>query len=370
MANKSQSNLQEIFTGLFVVAVVGVLIFFTVIISGVDLLHGRSATKRQVLFEHIGTLKVQDPVFVRGMKVGSVQKLELREGGVMVTLRMETPVTLRENYDVHVGMTSVLGGSCLEIVEGTTGEIVPEDAVLDGTPPKDVMKELGSLVAELNHAVDPDNLKITLDSLKEASIDVATITDRIERGEGLVGKLLAPQDTTYTDVQATAKNLRLITEGIANGQGLVGKLLRAEDGTYDDLKASVANIRQVTEKLNSGDGLLAQLLREDTAAYQDLTASLANIRQITAKLNDPKSGFGRLMSADSTLVADLEATASNLKDVSEKLSKGEGTVGKLINDETVALEMEGLIKDVRQVIDNMRDTAPITTFSSLFFSGM
>ncbi len=370
MASKSQSHLQEILTGIFVVAVVGLLIFFTVIISGVDLLHGRNAQSRQVIFEHIGTLKVQDPVYVRGMNVGRVQALELREEGVLVTLQMNTAVTLREDYQVTVGQTSMLGGSCLEIVEGKQGALLPEDTVLTGIPPKDIMKELGTLVSELSEAVDPVELKATFSNLRNATEDIATLTDRAERGEGLIGKLLSPEDKTYEDLQATMQNLRTVTDGVANGEGLIGKLLRADDGTYEDLKATVANARQISDKLNTGKGLLGQLLQEDTAAYQDLTATLANLRQITAKLNDPNSGLGRLLSTDTTLVTDLEATAANLKGVSEKLQRGEGTIGKLINDETVALEVEGLIKDVRQVIDNMRDTAPITTFSSLFFSGM
>ncbi len=370
MANKSQSHLQEILTGLFVVAVVGLLIFFTVIISGVDLLHGRNSVQRQVLFAHVNNLKVQDPVFVRGLKVGSVQSLKLCDGGVLVTLRMDTPVTLREDYAVTIEQASLLGGSCLEIAEGATGEVVPPEQMLRGVSPTDVMEELGTLVAELNYALDPEDLKATLTNLKSATADIAAVTSRVERGEGLVGKLVAADDTMYEDFQATARNLRVVTDGVANGEGLLGRLLRADDGTYDDLKATIANARQISEKLNSGQGLLGQLLQEDTTSYQDLSETLANLRQITAKLNDPNSGLGRLLSTDTTLIVDLEATAANLKGVSERLNNGEGTIGRLLTDETIALEVEGAIKDVRQVIDNMRDTAPITTFSSLFFSGL
>ena len=50
--------------------------------------------------------------------------------------------------------------------------------------------------------------------------------------------------------------------------------------------------------------------------------------------------------------------ALNLKD-------GKGTLGKLLSDESMYNEVNGLIKDVRQVLDNYRDTTPISTFSSL-----
>ena len=115
---------------------------------------------------------------------------------------------------------------------------------------------------------------------------------------------------------------------------------------------------------------MGKLLREDDTAYADLRDALANIKAVTARLNDPKGGFGRLLGQESTLVPDLEATAANLRRVTAKLDKGEGTLGRLVNDEAIADEMEATIKDVRQIIDNMRDTAPITTFTSLFFSGL
>ena len=66
---KVQGYFQEVVTGVFVAAVIALLAFFTIVISGVDLLRGSSTVLRKVRFENIGALKVQDPVFVRGMKV-------------------------------------------------------------------------------------------------------------------------------------------------------------------------------------------------------------------------------------------------------------------------------------------------------------
>ena len=53
-----------------------------------------------------------------------------------------------------------------------------------------------------------------------------------------------------------------------------------------------------------------------------------------------------------------------------KLDKGEGSLGKLINDKTIHDEVEGLTRDVRQVLDNYRDTTPISTFGSLIMGGL
>lgn len=369
MATKKQSVLPEIITGIFVVAIVALLVFFTVVISGMDLVYGRKTVARQVKFEHVGALKEQDPVLVRGMKVGSVQKLRLGPKCVIATIRINEDVPLSVNAAVSVGQTSVLGGSCLEIVPGE-GDPLPNDALLVGAAPHNVMAELGELVTELRSAVEPEDVRQLLANLRDASADIKVLTNRIEAGEGFIGKLLAPEDTLYTDVQTIAANLRDVSADLKDGRGLLGKLLREEDTTYADLQATLASLREVSEGLKNGQGLLGKLLREDDTAYADLRDALANIKSVTAKLNDPNSGFGRLLSTESPLIADLEAMAANLKNVTAKLESGEGTIGRLVNDDAVATEIEAAIKDVRQIIDNMRDTAPITTFSSLFFGGL
>lgn len=370
MASKSQSYLQEIITGLFVVAVVALLGFFTIVISGVDILRGHRNLQRLVRFENVGSLKVQDPVYVRGLKVGSVQDMELERNAVLVTLSVSSDVEFHEDYAITIASTSVFGGGCIEIKEGTKGEPADPEVVLEGTSPTPIMEEVQELVGQLRKALNPEELAQTLTNINTATSDIAIVMGRIREGKGMIGHLVSDEDASFNDLTATLANIRKVTDSLANGQGLLGKLLQEDNAVYADLQSSVANIRQVTDALANGEGLLGKLINSDDATYADLQATMANLRAITAKVNDPGNGIGRLLSSDSTLVSDLEATASNLKSITAKLDNGEGTLGKLVSDDGIATELEATVKDVRQIIDNMRDTAPITTFTSLFFSGL
>ena len=367
MKAKSQCSISEILTGLFVLAVIGALGFFTIIISGVDWLKGTQAIIQEVRFENVGALKVQDPVFVRGMKIGNVQRLRLEPDGVCVTLHLSEPIQLKKDYAFSIAKTSMLGGSCVEIRQGDAAEPLPEGTPLRGITP---LQELGELVSTLRQSIDAPTIRSTLTNVQRASDDVAELTGRLRRGEGLVGKLLSAEDTTYADLRGTLANLHTLTQGLSNGKGLLGRLLNEQDPAAENFSATLASLRDLAEGLRNGRGLLGKLMREDDTSYADLRASLANIRSVTAKLNDPACGLGRLLSQDSKLVENLEVTAENLRNVSTKLERGEGTLGKLVNDDAVANEIEATLRDVRQVIDNLRDTAPITTFSSLFFNGL
>ena len=69
------------------------------------------------------------------------------------------------------------------------------------------------------------------------------------------------------------------------------------------------------------------------------------------------------MDSASRLLASLNVTA-------ERLKSGEGTIGRLINSPELYDEVNALAKDVRQVLDNYRDTTPISTFGSLIMGGL
>ena len=73
---------------------------------------------------------------------------------------------------------------------------------------------------------------------------------------------------------------------------------------------------------------------------------------------------------DKELADNASKLMENLKSVSDKLAKGEGTLGKLTTDQEMYDEVNGLIKDVRQIVDNYRDTTPISTFGSLIMGGL
>jgi ABC-type transporter Mla subunit MlaD len=331
--------------------------------------------------------------------------MELLPNAVQVKLILDQQVTFRKDYNVTVGKTSMLGGTCIQITEGNDAEVLPADFPLEGVTPPDMMADLGELVKGLREALNPEELRQTISNIQKASADIAVLTERVQRGEGMVGKLLSEdnsayedlsagldnfraitedlrtgkgllgkliseEDSTYADLQSAIANLNTVTEGLANGKGLLGKLMREEDTTYADLQSTLANLNTVTEGLANGQGFLGKLMREEDSTYNDLKIALENIRQVTEKLNDPKSGFGRLLSQESPLVGDLEAAAASIRSITAKLDNGEGSLGRLVNDDGVAVEIEAAIKDVRQIIDNMRDTAPITTFTSLFFGGL
>lgn len=369
--NRNNDIFSEVIVGVFMVAVLALLAYFTIVISGVDILLGRAMTTATVEFPDVGGLKERDSVVYRGMKVGTVDSISLAPNNIVVKMNVAKAVVLRNSYRITVASHSLLGGNFLQLDEGE-GEALPLDSTLfKGEPPLDWMHDLGEIAKNLNDLTKDGGLKGIITNLEEAVGKVNAIVQRVERGEGTVGKLLSTDDSLYRDLKdavASAKNtftdVAAVAARVERGEGTIGKLLSKDDTVYVDLKNTLSRASEIADRLAQGRGTVGRLLSDDDAIYTDLKTSIANIREVTGKINAGEGLFSRL-SNDKALADNAEALLENLKTVSERLAKGEGTLGKLTTDAELYNQVNALLKDVRQVVDNYRDTTPISSFAGL-----
>ena len=383
MSRKNSDVFAEVIVGIFMVAVLALLAYFTIVISGVDLLLGRAKKSATFVFQDVGGLKERDSVMYRGMKVGAVERIELGTSNITVRVKVDSDVVMRETGQASVSALSLLGGNYLLLEEGT-GKVKPlETTVFHGEPPVDWMRDIGEIARNLSDLTSEGSLKNIVTNFEETAKNLNIIVSRVERGEGTVGKLLSSDSSLYgelTNTVASARqtfdNAAAISERLEKGEGTLGKLLSRDEAAYGDLTNAVASIKEtfahaasVAERLEKGEGTLGRLLAKDDALWGDLTNTVANIRAASEKLKNGEGLLGKIMD-DKELADNASKLMENLKAVSDKLAKGEGTLGKLTTDQEMYDEVNGLIKDVRQIVDNYRDTTPISTFGSLIMGGL
>ncbi len=383
MSRKNSDVFAEVIVGIFMVAVLALLAYFTIVISGVDLLLGRAKTSATFVFRDVGGLKERDSVMYRGMKVGAVERIELGSSNITVRVKVDSDVVMRETGQASVSALSLLGGNYLLLEEGT-GKVKPlGTTVFHGEPPVDWMRDIGEIARNLSDLTSEGSLKNIVTNFEETAKNLNLIVARVERGDGTVGKLLSSDSELYDDLTNTVASARqtfdnaaAISARLEKGEGTLGKLLSKDEAAYGDLTNAVASIKDtfahaasVAERIEKGEGTLGRLLAKDDSLWGDLTNTVANIRAASEKLKSSEGLLGKIMD-DKELADNASKLMENLKSVSDKLAKGEGTLGKLTTDQEMYDEVNGLIKDVRQIVDNYRDTTPISTFGSLIMGGL
>lgn len=366
---KNSEVFSEVIVGVFMVAVLSLLAYFTIIISGIDLLSGKSKVPVTAMFHDVGGLKERDSVVLRGMTVGSVHAMRLENSGVKVTLMIQSGVTFREGYRLSVNTSSLLGGNFLLVEEGD-GDEIPRGTVLNGDLPRNWIRDLGDIVAKLKEATEGDRLKTLLVNLEEASGSIKSVTARVEEGKGVIGKLLSDDMTLYNDLSNTVATLKSVAVKIDTGENSLGRLLNDDGGAYGDLRDALANLKSVSDRLEKGEGTLGKLLSSDDTVYCDLQETMERIKSVAVRLDNGEGTLGKLMKDDNKVYNDLDATVAQLRVVADRLANGEGTLGKLSTDDQLYNDVHGLIKDVRQTVDNIRDTTPISAFASLLMGAL
>lgn len=325
MKSNHRQLLIETTVGLFSFAVLAALFLLTVVLSREAFL-GQSHPV-EVVFDDVMGLRVGDSVNSRGVVIGKVQAMELRDDGVHVMADLTCQVPLHADYKVEVLSSSVLGGRYLNLDGGTaSAPAIDLPPVLQGAASADLMDNASRLVQDIRTSLN-DGI---LDDFKTTMQNIRILSERLTAGEGTLAQLIN-DGALYTDVQALTANLRTVSDSLAAGEGTLGKLL-TDDAVYTDAQAIVSDFRGISARLAQGEGTL-----------------------------------GKLLSSDDQLYSDLSATMASLRTISESVAAGEGTLGKIVSDDELFLEIQALLREGRAAIDDMRETSPITTFSSIFF---
>ena len=135
----------------------------------------------------------------------------------------------------------------------------------------------------------------------------------------------------------------------------------ANDPTLaDDVKRSVANIRDLSQKAASSEGSLGLFLSE-RGLYDDVSG-------FAAKLNSGEGLIARL-TEPSALFDEVSGIVTDFRSVSRRIAAGEGTLGRLLVDEEVYEQLALALRILTRSLEDFREAAPITVFTSLFAAG-
>lgn len=348
----------EAIVGLFMLAVLSALVYFTIVISGVDVFQRKSKVAASVSFKDAGGLKDHDSVMYRGTKVGTVESISLAPDGLVARIEIDRGVVLREKYRIAVCNLSVLGGNYLLLEEGE-GEPLPlESTAFEGETPSDWMRDLASIAKNLNDVASGGELKRLVSDLADASSSIKEVAGRLERGEGTLGKLVSTDDTVYRDLKKAMADVSAAVASVREGKGILGKLVAGDETPWNDLKKTLSSAAAAAERLEKGEGFIGRLFAKDDPIYGEFDAAVKSLRKAADSFDASNAldGANRLV--------------DTLNRVADRLERGEGTLGKILADSELYDEVKGLAKDIRQTVDNFRDTTPISTFGSLIMGGL
>ena len=243
-----------------------------------------------VRYETVGGLGVGDPVNVRGIKMGQVREITLRDSDVLVELRVLADLAMKMDSEIRIGSAGIMGERMVAIVPGVGGA-APDGHVFDGRY-EAATTDLVGQVEEFNVAVmgfltRADSL---LQDLRRDDTFVRAVEGAAEATESL-------NDV----ISENREDLRMVASNTAR---LTGRLDRFLDDHEEDMQAGAVGMARAAASL-------------DTLAMQ-LGGVVEDTQHILTALKDQKGPAGKMIydeEAGENLVQTLEKLRFLVEDI-------------------------------------------------------
>ena len=363
------NNSRQFLLGLFFLVTLSILAVYTLFWTDTLSLFRDPILLRVYFPEAIG-LREGDPVQAVGVRIGRVTELEIdinapERERVLATLSLNQELELSEGAQIMIQESTLLGGRHVFIDPGAAGgpplEITAEPlyGVVQKNP-IEALSEVGDVFAENREALN--NIVANLDSL---------VSD-VKSGKGLVGRILV-DDAMADDLAATLDDVSTMTARVEAGEGLLGALIQ-DQSLVEDVRGITSNLSTVAADLQAGKGVAGRLIYDDALA-DEVDAAIQSFSNVAQGLERGDGVVGKLLSDEAfsdeftSIVGNIGEASHDLAEIVTHVRTGEGTVGKLLMDQELYDEALAAVKLLTRSLEDFREAAPVTAFTSVLFQG-
>jgi len=252
----------------------------------------------------VAGLEVGADVEILGTRAGRVQQIVLDPNQQMYAMidvdEQAMPFIRRDSKAIIRRRFGVAGAAFVDISRGTGEEMDWSYAVIEATTERAPTDSVSALIDEVRQKVFP-----ILDNAGRVTESLAEVSERINRGEGNVGRLLVDQ-TLVRQTEATVASAR--------------DAMTALNALMADLQKSAGNIGALTEKVGGPDGVPAVLAQADAtlAALQKILADVAMAAQRMPAISKNVEGSTANLPA---LLTQLQVTIQKLDQLVAQLQR-------------------------------------------------
>ena len=288
---------RSVIVGIFVFVALVIFVLGVMTLGGQKNLFNKGASIHAV-FTEVNGLQPGNNVWYAGVKVGTVQSISFnKEGKVDVTMNINEsslPI-IRQDAKATIGAEGFIGNKIVVLSGGSAAAPVVQNGSTVQTGSSLTTEEIMATLQENNR-----NILVITNNFK-------TLSDKMLKGEGSVGKLLNDEQL-YRDLQTSMASLRIAA---ANAQTLA------------------ANVTNYTDKLTA-KGSLANDLVTDTVIFSRLRSTVREIDALAATAGN--------------VVNNLQATSQNLN---QQLSDPSSPAGVLLNDKQAAADIKATLRNLQ-----------------------
>lgn len=282
---------QELWVGLFVILGMAVTLYLLFTLTDAAMFRGRYIISSTV--KDASGVRKGDPVQMRGVGIGRVQRFLISGSSVTVFLEIEGEYhTIPIDSHIELVSAGLLGGMVARVIPGTGQEMARNGTELAGAIPASIQQHADEIAVEAKKALtrvqnllsdstikgtessvqeldrllkrlssianeQQGELKALTASMRAASTNVekATSREEIDRAMKHLDSLSATADRTASLVENSTKTLDIVLGRLQRGEGTLGKM-STDDVLYTNLNKTLESVNATSLEMKN---LLADL---------------------------------------------------------------------------------------------------------------
>ena len=251
---------------------------------------------RYIVTTHVsnaGGIRRGDPVQMRGVNIGRIQRFKISHDDVAIRLEIEGEYDVPADSKVVLKSAGIVGGMVADVIPGISDKKVGNGDTLPGaseTSLSDITSRISTQAETVLSRMEALLDKPTIDSVHASSADLsqvlktlsATVTEQrrelrdiaqsLHRSTASMEKITgAPEwDRTLKRVDSMTEQANVIT--------------RRLDGVSTTLEKSSQSMQSVLGRVERGEGSLGKLTKHDKL-YDRLSEAAANMNQASVNLS-------------------------------------------------------------------------------------
>jgi phospholipid/cholesterol/gamma-HCH transport system substrate-binding protein len=292
--------------------------------------------KLHAYFKNVQELKSGAEVRMAGVRVGNVSSIKLTNDQVLVTMNLNKELEkngqVKTDSKASVKFAGLLGQNFISVDFGT---------------PAGVPAQNDSFLQVQEQA----DLSQLMNKLDDVATGVQNLTKSFsgESIEKLVGPLTDFVKHNDAALTATIGNMKTVSDRVARGEGTVGKLIN-DDALYNTTLNTVSNLQSTGTDIRD--------------AVQQARLLLTNANEVVATVNRGEGTVGKFIK-DDKVYREAEGSLTNLHQILEKINRGQGSVGKLLNDESLLKNVKLSLQKLDKATESLEDTGPLSVIGTM-----
>ena len=278
-----RSHNRELWVGLFVIVGIAAVLLALFTLTSASMFRGRYVVTTQL--PDAGGIRKGDPVQMRGVNVGRIQKFRIDQQGVAVRLEIEGEYSIPNDSRVELKSASLLGGMVADIVPGTSTTFLRGGETMPGTRPAGAFDSAADIASQaqktLGRVQDLLSQK-TVENVQSSTVEL----------NGLLKQLSAVTAEQRKELIALTTSLRKSAEGmekVTSGPELQDTVKRLDaltkklDGLTASLDRSSQSMETILGRIERGEGTLGKFSKDD-ALYLNSSEAMANVNNAVVEM--------------------------------------------------------------------------------------